>query len=112
MTFYDYKYSLDYVIIGILYYEGGKSYRELKRRIESYSKARKGVSFDTYNRHIDSLSNHKILDRKRANNRVFLSLRQEYRRKLDNGHLIDEDKHFQEKRKRNIPISSLIFEET
>lgn len=110
MTIYDYKYSLDYLIIGILYYEDSKSYRELKRRLESYSTARKAISFDTYNRHINSLSNHKILEKKKKQNKILLSLNDSYRRKLDNAYLIDEDKHFQEKR--SIPISSLMFEGT
>jgi hypothetical protein len=107
MTIYDYKYSLDYLIIEILYHENSKSYRELKRRLESYSTSRKAISFDTYNRHINSLSNHKILEKKKIRNKVFLSLNQSYRRKLDSGHLTDEDKHFQDKR--NIPISAKMF---
>lgn len=103
MRLTNYEYSLDYLIIEILY-EGTQSYRQLKRHLESYSKTGKQISFDTYHRHIHLLLTDKLLVKERIGNKIFLSLKETYRRQLDNGHPIDEDKHFP--KRKGIRISS------
>ena len=86
----NYEYSLDYLIIDILY-EGAQSYRQLKRLLEGYSKIGKQISFDTYHRHIRLLLNDGLLVKERIGDKVFLSLEETYRGKLANGQPIDSD---------------------
>jgi hypothetical protein len=100
----NYGYSLDYLIIDILY-EGTKSYRQLKRYLEIYLKTGKQISFDTYHRHIRLLLKDKLLVKERIRYKVFLSLEETYRGKLANGQPIDSNYHFPEEK--GILISSL-----
>ena len=88
-----YEYPLDYLIVDILY-EGTQSYRQLKRKLEVYSKTGKRISFDTYHRHIHSLLTNKLLKRKVIGNKVFLSLEETYRGKLADGQSIDSLHYF------------------
>ena len=70
MTIYQYRESLDRAIIDILYLE-------------------KNMSFDTFDRHIDTLLKQNIVEKKKIKNRVFYNLTQECRNTRDNGHDIN-----------------------
>jgi DNA-binding transcriptional ArsR family regulator len=87
VTIYDYKYALDHLIIDILYTEGSYRYRALKKRIEEPLSHE--ISFDTYDRHIDRLTELLIVERKKEGKKVFYSLIQESKNNLDRGQKID-----------------------
>jgi hypothetical protein len=93
----DYEYSIDYLIIDVLY-DGTYFYRQFKKNLEQYSKTGKKISFDTYHRHIRALLKSRLLKREKIGNRVFLSLEETYRSKLDDGQPIDSSDHFPERR--------------
>jgi DNA-binding HxlR family transcriptional regulator len=81
MTIYDYKCALDDLITEILHTEGPYRYRELKRRIEEPLSHE--ISFDTYDRHIDTLVNLKRIRKEKQGEKFFYSLTKGYKNKLD-----------------------------
>lgn len=49
----------------------------------------KDMSFDTFDRHIDTLLKQNTVEKKKIKNKVFYNLTQEYRNKRDNSHDIN-----------------------